>query len=79
MGIRRRARHRDSRHVSREEFNGIQRDVRVLRSLLIGVVGEDREGAYRPALVRELLAASAEQPTRRFRNAKHFLDDIAGG
>ena len=67
-----------TRRVSHEEFHDIQQDVRMLRSLLIGMVGEDREGVYRPAFVRALLAASMEQPTRRFRNTKNFLDDLAG-
>ncbi|MDO8622384.1 MAG: hypothetical protein Q7R80_04095 [bacterium] len=63
--------------MSRSEFNGIRRDVRTLRSLLISFVGEDREGAYRPTFVRETLSTSAERPTRRFHSAAAFLDEIA--
>lgn len=59
------------------ELNGIRRDVRTLRSLLISLVGEDREGAYRPSFIRDLLTASAERPTRKFRGADHFLREIA--
>lgn len=78
MGIRRGTHHRGVRCVSRGELNGIQRDVRTLRSLLISLVGEDREGVYRPAFIRDLLAASVERPTRKFRGADQFLRDIAG-
>lgn len=76
LRIRRRARHRRMRPVSREEFDGVQRDIRVLRSFLVSVAGEDREGAYRPEFVRAVLTASTERPTRKFRGADHFLREI---
>ncbi|MBI4143158.1 hypothetical protein HY480_04765 [Candidatus Uhrbacteria bacterium] len=72
-----RTQRRTARRVSRSEFNGVRRDVRTLRSLLISFVGEDREGAYRPMFVREILTASTERPTRRFRSAAAFLAEIS--
>ncbi len=44
----------------------LRREVSALRSLMIGVVGKDKEGNYRPQVVREILEASAESATYRY-------------
>ncbi len=51
-------------------------DVRLLRSLIISIVGEDPEGAYRPSFVRALRRAVSERPTRIFRGSSSFLSDV---
>ena len=55
----------------------LQQEVSLLRSAVIGLIGEDPEGRYRPEFVESTFAALKRQPTRRFVSAKQFLDDIA--
>ena len=71
-----RSRFHRPRAVSRREFECVRRDVRTIRTFLLGLAGEDREGTYRPTFIRDLLAASAERPTRRFRSAAALLDEL---
>lgn len=58
------------------ELTLLKHEVRSLRSLLVSVAGEDREGLYRPEFVRELQRAARQKPTRAFRNARSFLDEL---
>mgnify|MGYP001569639760 FL=1 len=57
----------------------LEKEVKMLRSFAISIVGRDPEGEYRPEFVREMLRAVNEKPHRRFRfaNAKAFLAEIA--
>jgi len=57
----------------------LEKEVRMLRSFAISIVGRDPEGEYRPEFVREMLRAVSEKPQRRFHfeNAKAFLAEIA--
>lgn len=54
----------------------IVRELALLRSFVIGHVGRDTEGAYRPEFVRALLRAANERPRHTFRNPKQFLAQI---
>lgn len=51
-------------------------EVRLLRSSLFSIIGEDREGRYRPSFVRAILGASREKPTKTFTDVATFLRDI---
>lgn len=55
----------------------LKREVKHLRSLLIGVAGEDREGRYRPTFVKELLAASEEEPNHRYTGSGSLVKQLA--
>ena len=55
----------------------LEREVVLLRSLFISVVGEDREGQYRPEFVREIMRAMSERPTRRFRSPEALLAELS--
>jgi hypothetical protein len=54
----------------------LAQEVALLRSSVIGLVGKDSEGKYRPEFVRATLRATTEKPQRRFTTAKAFLSDI---
>lgn len=50
-------------------------EVRRLRSLVVGLVGRDMEGAYRPEYVRRLLTLASKQSTHVFKDEKSFLKE----
>jgi len=58
------------------ELKHMKRDVDILRSFAIGIVGKDPEGEYRPEFVREILRASKEKTPYKFTTPKAFLKDI---
>lgn len=59
-----------------KEVASLRRDVGQLRSLLISVVGRDREGAYKPAFVDEILRSASEPAMRRFKDPASFLASL---
>lgn len=63
--------------VAPREIQQLQKEVDVLRSLLISLVGEDEEGKYRPEVVQRLLRATHEDANMRFKNGRSFLRDLA--
>jgi len=58
------------------EIKNLRREVGVLRSAIISILGRDREGKYRPEFVKEVLLASKETPTGRFTNTDSFLKEL---
>ncbi|MDO8517985.1 MAG: hypothetical protein Q7S26_01690 [bacterium] len=54
----------------------LQQEVSLLRSAVIGLIGEDSEGAYRPEFVESTFAALRRKPTKRFVSARQFLDNL---
>lgn len=54
----------------------LKQEVELLRSAVIGLLGKDAEGAYRPEFVASTFAALKRNPTRRFVSARQFLRDI---
>ena len=54
------------------------KEIAMLRSFAVSIVGRDAEGEYRPEFVREILNVAHEKPMRRFRfaNARAFLAEI---
>lgn len=54
----------------------LTKEVKMLRSFAISIVGRDPEGEYRPEFVRKILRAANEKPQFRFSNAKEFLAQI---
>lgn len=60
-----------------KEVSELKREVKLLRSAVIGIVGErDPEGEYRPEFVEAVLEAAEEPATHVFRNAKDFLRQL---
>lgn len=54
----------------------LEKEVRMLRSFAISIVGKDPEGEYRPEFVRKILRTANEKPQFRFSSAKAFLAEI---
>ena len=54
----------------------LSKEVRALRSLVISVIKENKEGTYRSAFIRSVIKATALKPTERFTNAKDFLKKL---
>lgn len=54
----------------------LAREVKMLRSFAVSIVGRDPEGEYRPEFIRDMLRAAEERPTKRFVSAKQFLADL---
>jgi hypothetical protein len=54
----------------------LEKEVRMLRSFAISIVGKDPEGEYRPEFVRQALRDANRVPTKRFVSAKKFLADL---
>ena len=59
-----------------KKIQRLERDVRQLRSFVIGQIVRDPEGDYRPEFVREILSASHEKPTHQFKSRGSFLRQL---
>lgn len=56
------------------ELTKLRAEVAVLRSFVIGVVGRDSEGSYRPDFVHQILQASNEAPIAYFESPEQFSE-----
>lgn len=56
----------------------LEREVELLRSFMIGQLGKDPEGEYKPEFVKEILKAAKEKPKYEFKDGKSFLKQIRG-
>ncbi len=54
----------------------LTKEVKMLHSFAVSIVGRDDEGEYRPEFVRSILSASNEKPSIRFKDSVTFLADI---
>ena len=59
--------------TTRSNISELRHEVKLLRSFVIGLVGRDPEGNYRPDFVRDIIRAAREKPRYRFEGAKSFL------
>ena len=59
-----------------KEVSELKKEVKLLRSAVIGIVGRDPEGEYRPEFVKAVLETIDEPAPRVFRNAKDFLKQL---
>ena len=57
-------------------MTSLEKEVRMLRSFAISIVGKDPEGEYRPEFVCQALRDANRVPTRRFEGAKKFLAEL---
>ena len=55
----------------------LKQEVDVLRSLLVSFVWKDKEGSYKPALVKDLKKAINEASDHSFKDADSFLNQLA--
>lgn len=61
--------------LNRKIFN-LKKEMKILRSFVIGAIIKDKEGEYRPEFVKKILRLSKEKRGFDFRNAKIFLKQI---
>ena len=54
----------------------LRQEITLLRSAVIGLIGEDPEGRYRPEFVREVFEDLKRKPTRVFSTPEQFLKDV---
>lgn len=57
----------------RQNVAELKREVGLLRSFVIGVVGKDKEGQYRPEFVEKILRATEHEPAHIFTDPHSFL------
>ena len=51
----------------------LKQEINMLRSLIIGTVGKDKEGNYNPDFVKNIIRNSQEKPIYVFKGQNHFL------
>lgn len=54
----------------------LQKEIELLRSLVIGIITKDKEGKYRPEFVRKMLTANRQKANLIFKDKKSFLSQI---
>ena len=57
-------------------LSNLKEEIRALRSFIIGALGKDHEGEYRPEFVRRVLKAARKKAVFTFKNKKDFLKQI---
>lgn len=55
------------------KIDKLEQEIRILRSFLISIVGEDRDGKYRSEFVKEILKAAKKKPNYIFSGGDSFL------
>lgn len=58
------------------ELAELKQKVQILRSLFIGLLGQDKEGKYRPEFVKKILRAVGEKAEFSFKNERVFLSHL---
>ena len=59
-----------------QNIANLKDEMRTLHSLVIGVLGRDEEGKYRPEFTRRVLKFSKEKAGFVFKNDRSFLKQI---
>lgn len=57
-------------------LNKLKQEIFTLRSFLISIVVEDKEGDYRPEFVKEIFKAAKEKPGHVFVDRYSFLAEL---
>ena len=67
-------------HITLEKLNTnvshLQKEIELFRSLIIGLIGKEKEGEYKPEFVEKVLKASREKATYSFKDKKAFLSQL---
>jgi hypothetical protein len=59
-----------------QKSNNLIEEVKALRSFLIGILGRDKEGEYKPEFVRKVLRAARKKAVFTFKGRKDFLEQM---
>ncbi len=58
------------------ELKYLRREVALLRSIVISIIGEDPEGKYKPSFVKTILKAAEEKPKFKFKGADELIKQL---
>ncbi len=59
-----------------QKIEELKKDIRFLKSFLIGILGKDKEGEYNPEFVKEVLRIAKKKPCFKFKSKKAFLEEL---
>ncbi|MEK7610971.1 MAG: hypothetical protein AAB486_01185 [Patescibacteria group bacterium] len=62
--------------VIKTQVVDIKKEVALLRSYIIGVVGKDSDGSYRPEFVRRIFRNLSDKPVHIFKSPSLFLKQL---
>lgn len=54
----------------------LKKEFKILRSFVIGAIGKDKEGEYRPEFVKKIRKLASEEAIFVFKNKKSFIKGI---
>lgn len=57
-------------------FSELEKEIKLLRSFMIGIAGKDKEGNYRPEFVKKILRVAQEKEKFTFKNGRSFLSHL---
>lgn len=57
-------------------IKNLKNEINLLRSFVISIIGEDKEGNYNPKFIDEMLQATNEKPAKLFCDSKSFLKEL---
>lgn len=63
-------------HKLETKVRDLREEVDFLRSAIVGILGKDQEGRYRPSFVKSILSAARERPTQSFTKPESFLRQL---
>ena len=59
-----------------QKIEELKKDIKFLKSFLIGILGKDKEGDYNPEFVKEVLRIAKKKPCFKFKSKKAFLEEL---
>ncbi|MEK7579602.1 MAG: DUF2683 family protein [Patescibacteria group bacterium] len=61
------------KYPSLDTLDLLKQEVELLRSLVISVIGKDKEGEYRPEFVKRILKSAKSKAKYTYKDSKTFL------
>lgn len=62
--------------TNNQGIKNLKSEINLLRSFIISIIGEDKEGNYNPNFIAEMLQATNEKPANLFCDSKSFLKEL---
>lgn len=61
---------------NKARISELQKEINLLRSFVIGILGKDKEGEYNQEFVKKVLKALREKPQHTFKDKNSFRSQI---
>ena len=58
------------------QLSNLKEEIKTLRSFIIGILGKDQEGEYKPEFIHKILKAAQKKTAFTFKNKKAFLKNL---